>query len=51
MTSWMNNRHFTWPKSLRDRYSLCNMDIKFDSDLGEIEDYIIGHTEGTFQPY
>ena len=52
MTSSVDNRHFTWSKSLRGSYSLYNMDIEFDSDLGEIEEVeIIGHVGGTFQPY
>ena len=38
MTSSMHNRHFNKPKSLRGRYSLCNMDVEFGSDLGEIEE-------------
>ena len=48
MTSSVDNRHFTWSKSLRGSYSLYNMDIEFDSDLGEIEEVeIIGHVGGT----
>ena len=38
MTSSMNNRYLSSPKLLRGRCSLCNMDVEFDSELGEIEE-------------
>ena len=48
MTSSMHSRHFNYPKSLRGRYSLCNMD-EFGSDLGEIEEVeIVGYAGRLF---
>ena len=50
MTSSMNNHHLNWPKSLRSRYSLCIMDVEFDSDLGEIKEVeIVGYAGGLFR--
>ena len=50
MTSSMHNRHFNYPKSLRGRYSFCNMDVEFGSDLGEIEEVeIVGYAGRLFR--